>query len=289
MEFREINYREDVDEIIDLLNANFETNHTKEAFLWKHFDNPFGRSYGLLAVDDHKIVALRMFMRWEFYCDNKIIKAIRPVDTCTDHAYRGKGLFKKITLQGLENIKDEYDLIFNTPNENSKPGYLKMGWKEVEGNFNYKVGVLNLFKRTQDYRNIPSGEIEFEKVWQQENTCSTNITERYLKWRYSDPEYKIAEFGKKGIVVYKLTNLKGIKTLVLIDTFGDKALFDHWLVSICKKNNAKAVYFLDNSKNKDLKFLFTLSRNNQTVVSKDDQHHISEKIRFSVGDLEGKL
>ncbi len=289
MKFREINYREDVDEIINLLNANFETNHTKEAFLWKHFDNPFGQSYGLLAVDNRKIVALRMFMRWEFYCNNKIIKAIRPVDTCTDHDYRGKGLFKKITLQGLENIKDEYDLIFNTPNDNSKPGYLKMGWKEIHGKFNYKIGVLNLFKKTQDYKNILPGEIEFQKDWQQEKTCSTSITDEYLKWRYSDSDYKIASFEEKGIVVYKIIHLKGFKTLVLIDAFGDKTFFDRWLVSLCKKNNAKAVYFLDNSKNKNLKFLFTLNRNNQTVVSKDDQHHINEKISFSLGDLEGRL
>lgn len=289
LEFRKIDYEKDVDEIIKLLNANFETSHSKEAFLWKHFDNPFGKSYGLLAVDNHKIVALRMFMRWEFLCNDEIIKAIRPVDTCTDHAYRGQGLFKKITLQGLENIKNEYELIFNTPNENSKSGYLKMGWKEIKGNFGYEVGINFFYKKALDYKEIDSKDIKFNQSWLEDTICQTNISEEYLKWRYNDAAYKIAQFKEGGIVIYKMTKLKGLKTIILIDTFGNINDLNHWISSICNKNGAKAVYFFSSLKYKELDFLLKFNRNSQTVVSKDDQHQISEKIRFSVGDLEGRL
>ncbi|TQI70424.1 acetyltransferase (GNAT) family protein [Gramella sp. Hel_I_59] len=289
MEFREINYEEDLDSIIQLLNANFPTTHTKEAFIWKHYENPFGKSYGLLAVDKDRIVGLRMFMRWEFICDNQVIKAIRPVDTCTDHDYRGQGLFKKLTLEGLDNVKAENELIFNTPNSNSKPGYLKMGWKEIENTFEYRIGMLNFFKNAVNFETITSEEIEFKQSWLMNNQCQTNISNHYLKWRYRNSDYKIARSETGAIIVYRFTSLKKINTIILIDSFGDKLEVNKLLNSVGSRNSIKIIYFLNNNKSKAFKFLFTYSRGNQVVVSKDDVCDISQKINFSIGDLEGKL
>lgn len=287
--FREIDYEKDIAQIIRLLNANFETNHTKEAFLWKHFHNPFGKSYGLLAVDKERIVGLRMFMRWEFYCKNKTIKAIRPVDTCTDHEYRGQGLFKKITLQGLENIKQEYELVFNTPNQNSKPGYLKMGWKEIKGDFQYRVGVVNFLAKSQEYENVSSERIEYQKKWLESSICQTKLSEEYLKWRYKDSDYQIAKFRDGGAVIYKLSKIKNFKTIILIDIFGDEEGHNRRVISVCIRNRVPLLYYLDNLKNRNLKFFLTFKRGCQTVVWKDDQQDIQDRIMFSVGDLEGRL
>jgi len=289
LKFREIDYEKDVDEIIKLLNANFETNHTKEAFLWKHFENPFGKSYGLLAIDENKIVGLRMFMRWEFLCDKRVVNSIRPVDTCTDHEYRGQGLFKKITLEGLQNIQEEYELVFNTPNSNSRPGYLKMGWKAIENNFNYKVGIINLLKKGENFQHISSSEIDFQKSWIEEVPCQTNISSEYLGWRYKDEEYKIANFDDKSIVIYKLAMLKGIQSIILVDSLGVQQEMKNKLTGICSRNNAKAIYYLDNVKNKSLNFLINFNRGSQTVVRKDDGLGLGSKIAFSVGDLEGRI
>src|SRR5690606_24306476 len=56
-------------------------------------------------------------------------RAFRPVDTVTHPSWRGRGLFSKLTKFAIKQI-DSGDrmLIFNTPNENSLPGYEKMGW-----------------------------------------------------------------------------------------------------------------------------------------------------------------
>src|SRR5690606_29942836 len=112
------------------------------------------------ATDNGKIVALRMFMFWKFHnsVENKSVIAIRPVDTVVDYNYRGQGLFKKLTLKGLEACKGRYDLIFNTPNENSLPGYLKMGWEYKNPKY-FKVGMIlpSFSKRNVEFGDLPQG------------------------------------------------------------------------------------------------------------------------------------
>jgi hypothetical protein len=54
------------------------------------------------------------------------------VDTATDPAFQGRGIFSRLTLHGIDELRAEgVGLIFNTPNAKSLPGYLKMGWEVV--------------------------------------------------------------------------------------------------------------------------------------------------------------
>ena len=102
-----------------------------EFFRWKHLENPFGRSFMLVAETDGRIVGLRAFMRWEFVAGDRRFRAVRAVDTATHPDHQGKGIFSRLTLEALDALRDEADFIFNTPNEKSLPGYLKMGWQVV--------------------------------------------------------------------------------------------------------------------------------------------------------------
>ena len=57
---------------------------------------------------------------------------MRAVDTATDPAVQRRGIFSRLTTAALEACRDDgVDLVFNTPNEKSLPGYLKMGWTQV--------------------------------------------------------------------------------------------------------------------------------------------------------------
>jgi GNAT superfamily N-acetyltransferase len=99
---------------------------------WKHVDNPFGASPVLVAEDDGRIVGLRAFMRWTFHDGARPLPAVRAVDTATHPEYQGQGIFKRLTLQ----LRDEMEregaaFVFNTPNAQSRPGYVKMGWSLV--------------------------------------------------------------------------------------------------------------------------------------------------------------
>jgi hypothetical protein len=104
---------------------------TAEFFRWKHLDNPFGTSIALGMEHEGELIGLRLVMRWAFRSGNTRIAAGRMVDTATHPHYRGLGIFRDLTMASLELARRDTDVIFNTPNANSRPGYLKMGWNEV--------------------------------------------------------------------------------------------------------------------------------------------------------------
>ncbi|CAH0998972.1 hypothetical protein LEM8419_00267 [Neolewinella maritima] len=125
----------DTDRIVELLKLSLgDVSTTKSAHFWrwKHLDNPFGASHVLLAEADGILVGVRAFMQWRWTDGRREYSALRAVDTATHPGYRGRGIFKKLTLQLIaERTAAGDDFIFNTPNSQSKPGYLKMGWQEV--------------------------------------------------------------------------------------------------------------------------------------------------------------
>jgi hypothetical protein len=102
-----------------------------EFFRWKHLANPFGRSLMLVARDGERIIGLRAFLRWRLRAGDRIIRAVRAVDTATHPDHRGRGVFATLTREAVGLLRSDTDLIFNTPNELSGPGYLKMGWRKV--------------------------------------------------------------------------------------------------------------------------------------------------------------
>ena len=101
-------------------------------FRWKHRDNPFGPSPAWVAVDGEAVVGYRVFLRWEFVRAGEVVRAVRAVDTATHPDYQGQGIFSRLTLHALEHLaEDGVAFVFNTPNDKSRPGYLKMGWQPV--------------------------------------------------------------------------------------------------------------------------------------------------------------
>jgi GNAT superfamily N-acetyltransferase len=127
--------QEDRGEVLRLLTASLgggpSGSRQPDFFEWKHRANPFGRSLLLVAEADHRIVGLRAFLRWTFRLEGRSIHAVRAVDTATHPDFQGQGIFSKLTMTALDALGEEAELVFNTPNEKSLPGYLKMGWIRV--------------------------------------------------------------------------------------------------------------------------------------------------------------
>ena len=101
-------------------------------FAWKHDENVFGPSAAWTAMDGDRVVAFRSFLRWELEYGGRVERAVRAVDTATSPDHRRRGLFSRLTLHALEELRAEgVAVVFNTPNDQSRPGYLKMGWEVV--------------------------------------------------------------------------------------------------------------------------------------------------------------
>jgi GNAT superfamily N-acetyltransferase len=104
-----------------------------ELFLWKHRDNPFGTSPIWLAERPEGVVGVRAMMRWEL-CDpgGRRHPVVRAVDTATLPAHQGRGIFTRLTRAAVDDLTGEVvSAVFNTPNDRSLPGYLKLGWELI--------------------------------------------------------------------------------------------------------------------------------------------------------------
>lgn len=131
----------DLPEILALLESGLGSSatrlRTEALWRWKHVDQPFGSSIVLVAESGSKIVGLRAFMRWQFQLQKdtgpgRVWKAVRAVDTVTHPAYRHRGVFASLNRTALAVARDQgVDFVFNTPNEESRSGYLKQGWRDV--------------------------------------------------------------------------------------------------------------------------------------------------------------
>jgi GNAT superfamily N-acetyltransferase len=175
-----------------------------EFFRWKHIDNPFGRSLMLVAQDGDRVVGLRAFMRWRFRAGPRTIEAVRAVDTATHPDYQGRGIFSRLTRAALEELRGSADLVFNTPNDQSLPGYMKMGWRSVGSvpvfvKMNHPARFAVGASRMANEDAVPTSEDpaalvlgdsggveELLRAIDRDGRISTARDPGYLRWRYGD-------------------------------------------------------------------------------------------------------
>lgn len=231
----------DLPQIIALLKQSIGevlTPKTEAYFSWKHDQNPFGKSKVLLAIENDKIIGLRAFMYWSWVSQNEKLSAVRAVDTATDPAFQGKGIFKKLTLQVVDECKAEgVDMVFNSPNPISMQGYLKMGWSPA-GRLPLYIGIGSLLPRFYSAETITGfyNEYSFEAAIKKldsnwalpiaTNFLHTPVHYKYLSWRYRDcPVAKygaVIEPGKFGFV-FRLKKLKKFMELRICEVWTESA------------------------------------------------------------------
>jgi len=189
-------------------------------YRWKHDENAFGPSPAWVAVDGDVVAGLRVLMRWEFLLDGRPVRAVRAVDTATHPDHQGKGIFTKLTMHALDAVRaDGVDFVFNTPNDQSRPGYLKMGWEVV--------GKLPVSVRPRSPASLPrmlAGRVPAER-WSAEATAGepaadvladetalaallatrppgaglrTRTSPAFLRWRYATPLLSYRAFVARG-------------------------------------------------------------------------------------------
>jgi GNAT superfamily N-acetyltransferase len=181
---------------------------TTDFFRWKHKANPFGRSPAVVADAGGTVVGFRTFMRWRWRAGERRWEAVRAVDTATHPDHQGQGIFRDLTVGAVDGLRGDVDLVFNTPNDQSRPGYLKMGWTQVgtvpvtvrpRRPVRFARGVRRV--RTHaldapiDCRLAPAAEAFgapdalaalLERVADGDGRLTTDRSIDYLRWRYAE-------------------------------------------------------------------------------------------------------
>lgn len=235
--------------IIDLCRASLgweRGDPNEEFFAWKHDRNPFGASPAWIAEASNGVIAgLRVFLRWKFTTtDGQRISAVRAVDTATHPDWRGRGIFTKLTMGAIEELADDgLDVVFNTPNDQSRPGYLKMGWQVV--------GRVPVAVRVRSIRSVPrlAGARAAAEMWSQDVDVASDardlladsaglsrLLERvptvprihtprdpeFLQWRYDfEPlHYRVMPLGDSidaGLIIFRVRSRGTATELTICD------------------------------------------------------------------------
>lgn len=232
-------YREeDEASVLDLLRASLGEGpagaRVPDFFRWKHLANPFGRSLMLLGEADGRIVGLRAFLRWRFVAGNRTVEAVRAVDTATHPSFQGRGVFSRLTRDAIEVLREEADLVFNTPNEKSLPGYLKLGWSVVgrvpvsfrvrrPGTFlwNLRDSAPHRPRPTVDASPVAEALADddgvaelLQRIERPDDRLSTPRTIEYLRWRYGSApllDYRAVRLDVgEGLAIFRVRPRRGL-------------------------------------------------------------------------------
>jgi len=312
----------DIPNIVNLLKVSLGEallEKSEAYWRWKHLENPFGESPVLLSLDGERIVGVRAFMQWQWKYGDKIFRSIRAVDTATHPNYQGKGIFKKLTLALLDDCRREgIDLVYNTPNSSSKPGYLKMGWKEA-GQLPINFAVRNpfamlaaRFTRPAEDADVAPGkltdivsspELTSLIALLRSETIVTNYSAAYFQWRYAGvPVVKyaadrIGEGEKSAFIFYRIKPGRFGRELRLTDLLRhpnvDNGEIKMLIRAAAKKNHADYIT-ISNFTGYALPGIFKMKINNvgPTVTIRDLNLHDLTSFRGfsnwrpSLGDLE---
>lgn len=206
-------------------------------FAWKHLENPFGPSPAWGVRDGDRLVAFRTLLRWELARGDASLRLVRAVDTATDPEYQGRGLFRALTTRAVDELAaDGVDAVFNTPNDQSRPGYLKMGWAEL-GRPTLLVhpaspGVLARMLRARvpaakwsdpvTY-GAPAAEVASELRPTTIEQWATPRTAEHLAWRYGfEPlHYRVIEV-RGGHAVFRVRQRGPLREVAIVDWLSDQ-------------------------------------------------------------------
>lgn len=118
------------EEQIRLFNATFHINFSSEQWDAKHFHNPYtGMSENFGMIDQGELVGFNMFMPQEYCVNHKPYLLAYSCESVVRADHRGRGYLKTILSEAERPLSTQYDLIYATPNRQSRRTFEKLGYQ----------------------------------------------------------------------------------------------------------------------------------------------------------------
>jgi len=199
--------RQDICELLNVLNVTFGAWGDEELFRWKYVENPFGESLHMLAYDGNQAVGCVSFWR----NDIDELRAYQCVDLAVVPSHRRRGIFGISVAACLEHLGGAY--IYTFPGGNSRLGFLKAGW---------------LVKRRIRI------SVQLTPAVLQRHERSSPLADEYVQWRFVNHparQYFVSPLGNRPYLVTR--RRKNIYAVVgaLSQNFGLQPVRPRFLLS----------------------------------------------------------
>ncbi len=194
-------------------------------FKWKFRDSPYGPAIISVARDTAGNIAGGVaYGRWRLKYGEEIIEAGVSYETFVHPDYRRRGLFVALADAAARRAEEAgAELLFNFPNPASRPGFLKLGWKDMGGIQTWirPQSPLSVGRAVIRNKGLSLGPLVPEKAYSPslENQMPKWLTRaistgregvlvsarswNLFHWRYfSFPtnRYEVAQFGEYGCI-----------------------------------------------------------------------------------------
>ena len=274
----------DLDAVLAALTDAFGDGFDAQWFQWKHRSGPWGPSRGWVAHDDGGLAGVRLFLPWRFTSGSRSYRALRPCDTVTVGRARGQGVFRKLTETAIAEVGNDIDFFYNTPNEESRGGYFKMGfvqWTTV----GQRIGVIR-----------PRGA-SLRSPWLNRWSYShrrmvTAMSDEFLAWRYERcPRHEytllgLANSATPNGVVSRLRHWRGLRLLVVAELWGSQIDCTALVRAAAHRSSTSLVWFADIHRRS---IPVSFRRPGTLVTRYDVGAEPPLPASFSLGDLEAVL
>gem|GEM_PF-4678081 len=267
---------EDYEEYKKLFFQVYKKELNYEFFKYKNNENPFlkGEPIIYLITDKNKIIGANSFFPIEIIIDGKTYLGVQSGDTMVLSDYRGKGLFKKVISYAIKDLSDNgYDFIIGFANNNSYPGFIKLGFNRVDELKVYKTIInfkcinkvkrssilkliaktnlpnfaLNIGRKNSKLKDVYINEITNidEEVCKFINKLTSDIkinkNLQYNKWKYTDNnKLKLAVHNKNTneIMAFFVLNRCQDNCMSILEHYiADESIYNKIFISSFTPNN----------------------------------------------------
>lgn len=217
--------------IVTLFNTVFHQERTVEILLNQYTHNPFGTCYHTMMYENDVLVGHITGLPGYYNLNGKRLMVVNPIDLMIDEKHRGLQGFMFLVKKAWSYYKEQgVQLIYNLPNNNSHPLFIKLKCTQNIGNLYTYVLPYRIGGIIKSLKVVNFLSISFSWIWvtvtdwfASKKKLSFSVQrdyETFLEKRYkrSDGKYSFGEVcGTK--FVYKIMNYEGKRTAFIIDIY----------------------------------------------------------------------